>query len=477
MYIRTKEQLSMSSSLPVLYAMLTDDMFRVPQRVSKQDTITLGTLEGEARNYLVNLTKLEDTRRRRLTILNSSAPYGSMSLLFDANRFNVELLDSLTDIQHNLLFNIIERVVLQQSYRDTDIEYQLVGNTEYAGYVQSSLMTSPSSTTATILNYNKDEIDDVPFKDWCGFDFSVSDRNGNDISFRLHIWINSTVFASSYPYTTITNVVPPYDVATLINPVNLLQEANLAVLQTGSVFIFDKMDSEAVTRDQNGIYTYRTKYILDGNRSIQLPFALPYCGARIPSGLECRKAIKNYLLSNPSMTDDILKALFPELYVTSRFFIIPLWNVYQSTTERDIYTSIVNYTRMKTCIRKIFPDMDSNYLDTYMEVILNAQNTTISISIPDELNEGLWNIASLYPTYQNYSTSMPGYRFMTSDTQEFAGKLNRCMSVINGEAVSDEFTATNVEGFTYYTFTTDTAEFLVMTKASYMEYMKNIGEV
>ena len=53
---------------------------------------------------------------------------------------------------------------------------------------------------------------------------------------------------------------------------------------------------------------------------------------------------------------------------------------------------------------------------------------------------------------------------MTSDTQEFDSKLNRCMSVINGENVSDEFTATNLEGFTYYKFNTDTAEFEVMTK-------------
>ena len=59
---------------------------------------------------------------------------------------------------------------------------------------------------------------------------------------------------------------------------------------------------------------------------------------------------------------------------------------------------------------------------------------------------------------------MPGYYFMTSDKQEFDSKLNRCMSVINCDNVSDEFTATNLGGFTYYKFTTDTVEFEVMTK-------------
>ena len=62
------------------------------------------------------------------------------------------------------------------------------------------------------------------------------------------------------------------------------------------------------------------------------------------------------------MSDDILKALLPELYLKSRFFIVPLWNLYQSTTERDIYTSMVNYTRMKNSNKNIFTDIDSNYL-------------------------------------------------------------------------------------------------------------------
>ena len=62
------------------------------------------------------------------------------------------------------------------------------------------------------------------------------------------------------------------------------------------------------------------------------------------------------------MSADILKALLPELYLKSRFFIVPLWNLYKSSTERDIYTSMVNYNRMKNSNKNIFTDIDSNYL-------------------------------------------------------------------------------------------------------------------
>ena len=452
-----------------LYGFITDDALKLTTKVDLNSSSDqgYGILSGECGAYFVKRATLGDTRRNRLSLLESRAPKGSMAFIFDQNHADTEMLSKMTDQESQLLFNVLERIYYQQEYTDSDLEVQLSGAT-YTGYVPGSLNHATEVGNATATNIDG-VTKVVEFRDWYSFEF-----NYGNIHLIIHAWIKKEAFAKNYPYTTITAVVPPYEPDILINPAVLLASANLNVLTNSANFVFNQSDIEVATRDQNGIYVYVTKYIVDSSRTYQLPFALAYCGPNEPSGLECRDAIKDYLKSNTDITDEELDVLFPELYVNSRFYIVPLWDVYSQTSEAEIYNSIWSANTLMGKAEKIFENQEAKFLNEHLEFMTNAQNKMMLMTLPDPLNQDNFSILALHPTYQDYSSQVPGFKYMTAATQEFASTLNRCLAVLTGSSTSNEFTAVKDGVFNYLTFTSGIAEYYVMDRTSYNTYIQEI---
>lgn len=456
----------------ILYCFVVDEALRNPQKLDTSPAKqSYGILDYETANYLVNRGILGDNRRNRLAILNNQYPRGQMSLWFDQNKFEMPILENLSDVEQTLLFNIVERIYLQQEFTDDNLEYQLTNSGSYAGYVPNSYMRSTSEVSTTIYDVNGDS-KDIPIYYWYAFDFSV-----RDVVFTVHFWVYSTAFASEYPFVTITSVIPPYDPNILVNPVSLIQSLNAEVLVTGSSFIFDKTNVETLTRDQNGVYKYVTKYKMDTNRVLELPFALPYCGPKEPDSLSCRKAIREYLEETTGLSKNVIVEFFPELYIGSRFYIVPLWDMYTDYPDRDIYHSIFNFNQIAETAQLIYSNEDIDFVNQNLELLTNAHNKMISMSLPDELNEEYFSILTQHPTYQDYSSQVPGWKYMDADTQEFAGKLNRCMSVLHGDTLSSEFIRVEYNSNYYLSFVSGKSEYLIMEKESYLNTLSNFKKL
>lgn len=453
-------------SAPVIYAFVSDDALKLTDKIStlQSENQGYGVLSGEAINYLVNRGIINDIRKTRLMVLNNVAPDGKISLLLDMNRVNPSLLENLTDVDTILLFNIIERMIYQQNFSDQNIEHMLTNSSSFRGYVPQSMLHALNSGLAQVRDI-AGTLHECNFWDTYIFDFETE-----NISCKFHLWISNRAFKTEYPYTTITSVIPPYDPELLLNPIQLVQSGNINVLMTGSTYIFQNMNLETVARDQNGVYTYPTKYRLDATKTLMLPFALPYCGPRTPTSLECRKAIKDYLEKNTSFSTGDMEALFPELYVDSRFYIVPLWDYYKQLLDREVYPSILQYKALHDHANFIFSERDQDFVNEYMEILLNAQNKMFYLALPDEMNTDFKSILKQHPTYQDYATHVAaGFRFMAAETQDFAGKFNRCMAILNGEDTSAEFIRSQIGLQWYLSFTSGKAEYFVMEKLSYMD--------
>lgn len=457
-------------SAPTLYGFIEDAALRQSSSLDLTGSIDqgYGLLLGEPANYFAKKGRIGDSRRNRLLIVDNQAAFGNVEILFDQNQFDTKVLQAMTDVDNALLMNIVERIYLQQEYSDANIEHQLTNTSTYRGYVAESFAHGPEEGSAKITNTQKTQ-KVVTLHDWCSFDFETE-----NVKFSVHLWMSSKAFAKDYPYTTITRVLSPYEPKVLVDPATLVQAGNLSVLTASSSYIFDNTNLETVSRDQNGIYSYATKYVLDVSKTLWLPFALAYCGPRVPSTLECRKAIRTYLEQNTTLPQDKLRVLFPELYIAARFFVVPLWDVKNTFTDREVYNSVFSVATILQKSRLAFSTAAADFRDKYMEILLNAQNKMHCICLPDELNDSIFSILGQHPTYQDYSSNVSGWKYMTAATQEFAGKLNRCMAILNGEAVSNEFVTNTIAGKSYLSFTTGKAEYLVMTKDSYNSYISNL---
>lgn len=456
-------------SIPVLYAMLTDDALRnITEKIDTTSAFDqgFGVLQGEYSNYFNHTGIISGNRRTRLSVLDSTTAYGNLQLLFDLDRFDPALFVDMADTDFSCIMNIVERCYLKQAFSDINVEYMLRNTASFNGYVENTYIHDTAESTVNIRKSNGDVID-IPVFHWFSFEF----RSSVGIQFKLHIWISSDSFGKEYPYTTITSVIPPCDPKLLTTPSVLAKQGVISLLQDSSSYIFSDMNVETLARDQNGVYVFRTKYVVSGNSIISLPFALPYRGAKEPDSLSCRQAIRDYLREHTQLTDTAIERLFPELFVDSRFFIIPLWDLFSTTCDREIYNSVYSYKAITDKISKLFKTHESSFVENHLEFITNAQNTMLSLVLPDELNAGSFSILAQHPTYQNFSTSTSGFRYMESKTQEFAALLYRAFAVLTGETISAEFYTTNLDGNKYVTFTNDKSEYLIMYKKSYTEIL------
>lgn len=451
-------------STPILYAMLTDDALR---QISKLDITQsfdsgYGSLYGEPSNYFNTLAVLHDTRHSRLALIENKQAAGRLAVVFDKDRFDTVIINEMTDIEMTCFLNVLERIYLQQTFTDENLEYLLENTSTFNGYVANTYLHDVESGETTIHTTDKDTT--ITLKNWISFEFKTSKT-----TFKVHLWLSLSAFRKEYPYTTITSVIPPCDPQSLLTPAVLLQKGVINFIQNSSALIFSGINTETVARDQNGVYTFATKYNIGTGVNVQLPFALPYKGASVPSNLECRQAIKAYLETNTTATEEEIEALFPELFVENRFFIIPLWDMITELTDRTVYNSIFKRKEIEERIPYLLSNYETSFRYNYLEYLLNAQNTMLSLSIPDALNAGYFSILDQHPTYVNYSTQSAGFRFMDALTQEFAGKLNRCMAVLNQESTSDEFVINTIDDLTYLTFSCGKSEYLIMNKVSYMK--------
>lgn len=455
-------------AVPTLYGFLIDDALRRTSRLDLTGTSDqgYGSLYGEPASYLVNVGTLGDTRSRRLMILESDSPKGQMKIVFDQNRFDAVSLEQMTDLEMQRLFNIVERIYLQQNYTDSIIENQLATEVGYTGYVPNTFIHSTNTGRAVVTNV-AGVTREVDFWDWYSFQFKTE-----TVEFVLKFWVSRAGFSRDYPYTTITRVIPPYDPDVLVTPSKLLETTSISMLTGGSTYIFDKTNLEMVARNQNGVHIYPTKYVIAPNQNISLSFALAYCGPRAPDSLTCREEIKDFIQDETGISDNALDDLFPELFVNSRFYIVPLWDNYKFTSDRQIYNSIQPWKVITEKANQIFSTNEPEFIEEHLEVLTNAQNKMWSVCLPDALNSDHFSILAQHPTYQDYSSQVPGWKYMTAATQEFAGKLNRCLAVLNGETTSNEFTTVTDEHFSYLCFTTGESEYFVMTKDSYLAYME-----
>lgn len=457
----------------ILYGFIQDEATKLTSRMNsssvENDLPKYGSLHGESNNYIVNKVSLNDSRDTRMAILGSKTARGKLSVLFDGLRFDVSQLDStnLTVLEQNYLFNIVERVLFRSDLTNEALETTLTGNHGlYKGYVPKTVLTSEMVGAEQItLNTTDKQEYQLTVPKWIEFEFSYSTNK----KVLVHLWYSLADFKKDYPFITITRVITPIKLDTLINPDRVVSSTNLALLTSSSAFIFDETNLETIARDQNGIRTYFTKYVVGADKSIELPFALVYCGAREPQPLECRSAIKQFIEENTDVSREYLKSILPELFISHRFYMVPLWDVFTPRPEREVFNSIWSLTKIQKKADKVYRNVDPLFRETYLEILTQAQSKMLLLSLPDEGNEEGFSLLERYPTYQDYSAQSPGWKYMSAEDQDFAGKVIRAMAVLNGELISNEFTMAEYGSVKYLSFISGGSECLIMTKDSYLK--------
>ena len=443
-----------------LYLFMSDTFIHDKSIISLGTEIepTICYVTEEMNSYFKYHGKLEDVRDIRLSTLGVQHT-GTMQLHFDSATLTTELKNTIKDLtndQMKSIFNIIEMVAYSQNVATSVIDNDLSTSGFYTGFVQDSLYKSSVTRDHNFTLNGNVEVLTVPA--YFLFDFNIGSE---DITIK--VWLSNKDFEEDYPLGTITDVVFPCDVKYLIEPLKYATVVD-TIIDTGS-YTFDYLNTDVNKGDHTGLFVYRTRYLTRSSSSNFMPFAVLYQGRR-PSTLLIRKAIRDKLEAS-GYDENTWKAIFPELYVTAYFYLVPMWNNNTPRPERIIRPSIINYTHIGSELTRIFPDLPKDFTERWMEIVMNSWSEMFSISIPDPLNDKHFSIRELHPSYVNHSTTESGYAYMDADAKDFNIQLSRCVATLMGESSEYVFIPTKIDDRTWYSFVVGEIEYYVLSEDGY----------
>lgn len=393
------------------------------------------------------------------------------ALLVDRDRLETDEIAYFSGMDTNdfdSLFNIVEYLTFGTISTDLMTAIDTILSTDtasFAGYEERSIVFSPLHNVATIHDVGMlaDPIHRMVPR-WFEFNF----ENASGVTKRMRIWTASDYYKEQYPYFDIIQVIPPFDPAKLVNPASL----GFAIdeLLADSVQDADSLKDAIHDNNQTGIVTCATRFEWN-DVSRQVTFTLVYRG-RVPSVVEQKNAIAEYLLATNIGGITTWNGLLPDVFIANSFFLIPMFHVVKQHQSGGIYYPSVAYPSEVISIL--------HGLRAGIDTVTNEDCYLISIAYK-KLFVGLFgnddndqqDLLELHPTYRDFSSTDQGFIEMSVDTRDFSVKLNQAIALAMDETNDLDHTVTSIDGFRFITFTHGDSAFNVMTQAHYEQYMES----
>jgi len=422
-----------------------------------------GRLTDEQNSYFVDPQLIKDKRSTRLAIFGQPL-ISRMNIQVD-DTFATDDIDTWIAASSTLqehVFNIIERVLYRnviQTPSELEDAFALEPG-KYSGYVEGTLQISTDAEDVYIY----DVLDSTHnILDWVRF---TMDLGGTQVEFK--IWINNLSFVSQYTNSTISEVVSPLALATLVDPSGI--EDIYDAISESSINSATILASKISADNHTGIINYPTKYIDPINSVVEtISFNVLYKGAQ-PGVLEIRLYIKNYLLNSGVSDEETWKAIMPDLFVVGQFFLIPLWDNFTERPTRTVYPSIAGYDMIEAVTSTVLYDLPEETIKKF-EILGTAYREFMVIAIADDTNEVPTTILEEHPTYQRYSSQDVQYQYQDEITREFTTMLNRALAVAGGDTTYSSILVNTIGNREFASFVVNSLEYHIILKTSYLELM------
>lgn len=443
----------------MIYGFLSDSMFKVDPLLEYGESSLppVCYLDDTIENYFNTKLTVTDPRATRIV---PEYP-GKIKLHVDADQLEeAHLFTLITGTQMELLFGMIETIYTDEIHSETQLNDELVSHPDFGSiYVANSIQRGSEFVSTGIA------VGPQTMVDW----FQVEVSFGA-VTETLKIWMSRAKFASDYPISTISKVILPCDHTYLLNPSGMISVVDALILS--NEYSLSALNTDIASSDHSGLLVYKTKYNVSSSSVKMMPFGILYKGAA-PSSLDVRKAIREYLISFGTAVAEVWESLLPDLFVTGQFYLIPLWDNVTVRVDRTMFPSILPTKKISVISEKAFPNMDSVHLQEHSEILTCAQSEVFIFAISDPLNADAFTILGEHPTYQYYSPQNQIHAYMEAKTKEFNIRLNRCMAVLSGEAVLEEFIQNTIDGKRYLSFVSGGLEFHVMRKEDYLDLINS----
>ena len=153
-----------------------------------------------------------------------------------------------------------------------------------------------------------------------------------------------------------------------------------------------------------------------------------------------KEAIKEYCLANSTRPLSDWAVIFPDIFKTTEFIMIPLWgniSIPNRTTQVGMFSPIVKKTDIDF-VKSLYPTMDQTHLENNLQFIPNNyRSVNIATFGSTENRDAKYKITDYFNDYINVGSNSVDFNRMSMNTQRWALMLGQLLPIAENP---DQFT-------------------------------------
>ena len=290
----------------------------------------------------------------------------------------------------------------------------------------------------------------------------------------LKVWYADQNFSVEYPeYKTL--VVPPIDnLDDFFKPVTEIKAALAARSFTRTAELIDekknkhpetilRMNEFTLTLANNPEYAPSTVWS-----------TITY-GAAGDNLDNIKQAIRDYCLANSSYGMTEWARIFPDIFKTTEFYLIPRWDLVaipNKTTEKGANSPFTNPTDILTSVKAMYPTIAAQHIE---QNVLVGVHPFMSVAFAcfggTENKASKYKITDYFPDYIAVGTNSMDFNRMSKKTQDWSYMINNLLRIAEDETARNNLPINTRmitrAGVTYASQTMDGILYLVATKENF----------
>jgi hypothetical protein len=188
-----------------------------------------------------------------------------------------------------------------------------------------------------------------------------------------------------------------------------------------------------------------------------------------------KQAIRDYCLANSSYGMTEWARIFPDIFKTTEFYLIPRWDLVaipNKTTEKGANSPFTNPTDILTSVKAMYPAIAAQHIE---QNVLVGVHPFMSVAFAcfggTENKASKYKITDYFPDYIAVGTNSMDFNRMSKKTQDWSYMINNLLRIAEDETARNNLPINTRmitrAGVTYASQTMDGILYLVATKENF----------
>jgi len=293
---------------------------------------------------------------------------------------------------------------------------------------------------------------------------------------EIRIWFNDEAFKAQYDDYEITVIPPVTDVDTFMKTLEYVKPALAA-------FNLPEHDLKVTALALENPYSFRVTNDYDWydredeNATLETYWTVVIYGVAGNNPLVIKEAIAEYILANSDYPKDDWINVFPDIFTSTEFTIVPLWHLRSIPDESvrgQLYSPIVPYNTIGTLAEKYIKVSESGHVKKYLEIsTVHYKSLAFVAAGGIENRDDKYNLSDYFPEYALIASSSADFNRMSKFTTDWIFMLQS--AVIAAEEMDEysyldvQFARIERDGLNYVGFTYNDVLYLVLARQSMEE--------